>query len=334
MKPSRVGAGEEAGDPKTGVTAFAPATVGNVICGFDVLGLALDEPGDRVTARLSANPGVRIREVIGDDGRIPTEADRNSAGAAAAALIEASSPGSGVDLVVTKGLPLAAGMGGSAASAVAAAVAVDALLGTDSSSAELLEFALEGERVAAGQAHGDNAAPALLGGLVLVRQSDRRPIVQLPVPEGLSVALLRPHVEMPTRAARAAVGDRVDLRDAVAQLGHIAAFVSGLHTEDWNLISDSLVDRIAEPHRSAGIPAFRKVREAALAKGALGCGISGAGPSVFALCRSFNDAHSVGKAMSAEFAVQASISADLFVSPVSRTGARVVPASEDPEKGE
>ncbi len=307
-----------------GVTAFAPATVGNVICGFDVLGLALDEPGDWVTAHTSPREGVTLSRIIGGPSSIPTEPERNSAGAAARALLERRAPGAGVTLELRKGLPLAAGMGGSAASAVAAVVAVDALLGTSSSSGELLEFALEGERVAAGQGHGDNAAPALLGGIVLVRPQGRRSLASLPVPKGFSAALLRPHLEMGTREAREAVPNSVPVATAVEQMGHVAALVHGLHTEDWELVADALVDRIAEPHRAPAIPAFPETRSAALEAGALGAGISGAGPSIVALSATLEIAREVGEAMARTFKRHAGTDADLFVSRVSDRGARVV----------
>lgn len=308
------------------VTAYAPGSVGNVVCGFDVLGLALERPGDRVTARPREDSGVVIASVTGDEGRIPTDPERNSASVAVAALLDRAGVEAGVELSVEKGLPLSGGMGGSAASAVAGALAVDALLGLESSSESLLEAALEGERVAAGSAHADNVGPSLLGGIVLARSSERRRLVRLPVPEGLSVALLHPHVELPTSEARAVLPERVPLEVAVQQWGDTAALVAGLYRNDWDLISDALEDRIAEPVRGARIPAFAEMRLAALEAGALGFGISGAGPSVVALCRSTSDARRAGEALLEAFrgATAAESEADVYAGPVPERGARIV----------
>lgn len=309
---------------RDGVTAYAPATAGNVICGFDVLGLAVGEPGDRVTALRREEPGVVIGKVTGDGGRIPRDAARNSAGVAATALLDRFGIESGVELLLDKGLPLSGGMGGSAASAVAAALAVDAVLGIDADQTSLLECSLEGERVASGSAHADNVAPCLLGGIVLVRRGARRPVVSLPVPTGLSAALLHPRVEMATRDARAVLPDAVPMADAVTQWGNTAALVAGLFREDLDLVADALVDRVAEPARSSQIPGFDRVKEAALAAGAVGFGISGAGPSMLALCRTLSEAQRVGAAMEAAFQEEGAVEADLYVSPISERGARVV----------
>lgn len=303
---------------------YAPATAGNVICGFDVLGLALGEPGDRVTALPREEPGVAIGRVTGDGGRIPRDAERNSAGVAAAALLNRFGIEAGVELVVEKGLPLSGGMGGSAASAVAAVVATDALLGIDADQATLLECSLEGEKVASGSAHADNVAPCLLGGIVLVRSGARRPVVSLPVPAGLSAALLHPRVEVATRDARAVLPDVVSMEDAVTQWGNTAALVAGLFRGDLDLVADALVDRVAEPARSSRIPGFHAVKKAALTAGAVGFGISGAGPSMLAICASPSEAERVGKAMEEAFGEAESVEADLYVSPVSEGGARVV----------
>lgn len=311
------------------VTAFAPGSVGNLICGFDVLGLALESPGDRVTARAREEPGVGLVRVSGDGGRIPREPERNSASAAVRELLERAGEPRGVELELEKGLPLSAGMGGSAASAVAAVVAADALLGLGAGADELLEAALAGERAAAGSGHRDNVGPALHGGIVLVRGgAARRRLVSLPVPEGLSVALLRPHLELATRDARAALPETIPLEDAVGQWGDTAALVAGLYRGDRDLIADALRDRVAEPARSGLIPGFGALRAAALEAGALGFGISGAGPSVVAVCRSPAGARRVGEALADAFAAETSGEADLHVCRVPGAGARVVGRSE------
>ena len=307
------------------VTAYAPATVGNVICGFDVFGLALEAPGDRVTVRRAAREtGLRIARIEGDGGRIPTDPELNSASVAVASFLRQTERKEGLVLEIDKGLPLSGGMGGSAASAVAAVVAANHLLETALTPGELLRHAVAGERAAAGGAHLDNVAPALTGGLLLVRPWARRTVVALPVPEELTVALLHPRVELRTAEGRAAMGDAVPLADAVAQWGNTAALVHALHTADWELLGDALQDRVAEPHRRRFIPAFGPVRRAALAAGAVGCGISGAGPSIVALCRGARGAGLVGDAMLEAFQAGAEPEATLYRSPVARSGARIV----------
>ena len=315
--------------PDRSVTAFAPATIGNVICGFDTFGLALESPGDQVTVRRASQTGLRISKIIGDGGRIPTDPALNSATVAISAMLAETGKTEGLEIVIEKGLPLSGGMGGSAASAVAAVVAADGLLGTGLPEEALLSHALAGERMAAGRGHLDNVAPALLGGLLLVRHSKAQPIVRLPIPEGLTVALLHPRVEMSTREGRQAIGDAVPLADAVAQWGNTAAFVHALHVEDWELLTDALEDRVAEPHRRGSIPGFEAVRRAALVAGGIACGISGAGPSIFSLCRGTADAERVGDAMLAAYRAEAGPASTLYRSPVARTGARILtPAQE------
>lgn len=306
------------------VTAFAPGSVGNLICGFDVLGLALEGPGDRVTARLREEPGVGLRSVSGDGGRIPRDPERNTASVSVAALLERHESATGVALELDKGLPLSGGMGGSAASAVAAVLAADALLGLGSEPEELLECALAGERAAAGSAHPDNVGPSLRGGIVLVRREARRALVPLPVPDGLSVALLHPWIELRTSEARDLLPRSVSLEDAVGQWGDTAALVAGLFRDDWDLMSDALQDRIAEPTRSGRIPGFTAMREAATEAGAVGFGVSGAGPSVVALCRGLEAARRTGERLAETFSEHSTARSDLHVGRVPTQGARVV----------
>ena len=309
--------------------AFAPATVANVACGFDVLGLALEKPGDTVIAERADKPEVSLTSIDGEDGRLSLDPGTNTATVAASHLLEQKDvdPSIGVRIALTKGLPLASGMGSSAASAVAAVVAVDHLLELGASRAELLESALEGERVAAGAGHADNAAACLYGGFVLVRspnELDELDVIQLPVPEGLSVAVVRPHREVSTKDSRVLMGDVVKLKSAVAQWANLGALVAGLYTEDWELIARALVDHVAEPVRSENIPAFDDVKRTALDEGALGCSLSGSGPSMFALCRDLDTAHRVARRMRSTFQDRASLEADEHVSPVSGQGAHII----------
>jgi homoserine kinase len=307
----------------TSVTAFAPATVSNVACGFDVLGFALDTPGDEVTARLTA-PGVRIDDILGDGGRLPRDAARNTAGVAALALLTKLGERRGVALTIRKGLPLSSGLGGSAASAAAAVVAVDAILGSRVSIETLITCALEGERLGAGSAHADNIAPSLCGGLVLVRCPNPPDVVRLPVPAGLTAVVVHPDLEIETARARTLIGDTVRLADAVRQWANLGALVDGLHRGDFRLIGRSLEDYIAEPRRASLVPGLAVIKRAALDAGALGCSLSGSGPAIFALCANPEAARRAADAMAA--AVRAEIGGDVqtYVSAIASQGARVL----------
>jgi homoserine kinase len=307
----------------TSVTAFAPATVSNVACGFDVLGFALDHPGDEVTARF-AEPGVRIDDISGDGGRLPREAARNTAGVAALALLTSLGERRGVALTIRKGLPLSSGLGGSAASAAAAVVAVDALIGAKSSTNALIACALEGERLGAGSAHADNIAPSICGGFVLVRRASPPDVLRLPVPAGLTAVVVHPDLEIETAKARALLGTTVPLADAVRQWANMGALVDGLHRGDFAQIARALEDTIAEPRRASLIPGLAVIKRAAVEAGALGCSISGSGPSLFALCASAALASAVASAM--ETAVRAQIGGEpqTYISPIASTGARVL----------
>jgi homoserine kinase len=307
----------------TSVTAFAPATVSNVACGFDVLGFALATPGDEVTARLT-DAGVTIDGITGDGGRLPLSAERNTAGVAAQALLTATGERRGVALTIRKGLPLASGLGGSAASAAAAVVAVDALFNLRSPVETLVACALEGERLGAGSAHADNIAPSICGGFVLVRRSHPPDIVRLPVPAGLTAVVVHPDLEIETAMARRLIGDTVPLADAIQQWANLGALVDGLHRGDFDLIARSLEDRIAEPRRASLVPGLAVIKQAALQAGALGCSLSGSGPSLFALCRTAADAARVAAAMTAAVDAEIGGESQTYVSSVAPHGARVV----------
>lgn len=309
------------------VTAFAPATVSNVACGFDVLGFALESPGDEVTAR-AVPAGVSLDDIVGDEGRLPREASRNTAGVAAQALLTAAGERRGVALTIRKGLPLASGLGGSAASAAAAVVAVDALFDLRTPIETLVACALEGERLGAGSAHADNIAPALCGGFVLVRCAHPPDVIRLPVPSGLTAVVVHPDLEIETAMARRLLGDTVPLKDAIQQWANLGALVDGLHRSDFDLIGRSLVDTIAEPRRTPLVPGLAAIKRAAADAGALGCSLSGSGPSLFALCRNAGDAERVASAMTA--AVRAEIGGDpqTYLSSIARRGARVISRSD------
>jgi homoserine kinase len=304
-------------------TAFAPATVSNVACGFDVLGFAMRQPGDEVTARW-IDRGVRIDAIANDGGRLPREADRNTAGVAAMALLRTLGERRGVALDIRKGLPLSSGLGGSAASAVAAVVAVDALAGARLPIETLLACAFEGERDGAGSAHADNIAPALYGGFVLVRRASPADIVRLPVPAGLMAVVVHPDLEIETAMARRLLGDQVPLTDAIRQWANLGALVDALHRADFALLARSLEDSIAEPRRAALVPGLAAIKQAAADAGALGCSLSGSGPSLFALCDGAEVADRVAAAMTAAVVQEIGRAPETYVSPIAREGARVV----------
>jgi homoserine kinase len=303
-------------------TAFAPATVGNVGIGFDILGHTMPAVGDRVRARRVAQVGVRIRTIGGLPLDLPLEAERNTAGKAASSLWQASGESGGIELDIDKGIPLGSGLGGSAASAVAAVVATNALLATPRPTLELLKFAMLGEQVASGSIHVDNIAPSLFGGLVLTVGVDHPRIKQIPVPAVIRCVLVHPHMVLSTREARGILSKNVTLSDFVWQTANLAGFISGCYSNDLDMIRDSFEDVVIEPQRQALIPGFRDVRAAAMGQGALGCSISGAGPSVFAWCEEAR-AEAIRTAMVEAFAAHG-LASDHWVTAIEPTGARLV----------
>lgn len=304
--------------------AFAPASVGNVGVGFDVLGHSMNAVGDRVRARRTTARGVTIRAVEGVVRDLPLDPDRNTASVAVQALLEAIDPGHGFELTIDKGIPLGSGLGGSAASAVAAVVAVNALLAEPFGKLPLLKFAMRGERVASGALHADNVAPSLYGGLILTVGIDDPHVTPIPVPDGVRAVLVHPHIELPTRKSREVLNRTVTLSDVVWQQANLAGFLAGCFTRDLHLIRVSLEDVVIEPQRRDLIPGFVDVKAAALDHGALGCSISGAGPSVFAWAE---DATAAGirDAMVAAFAAHG-LATDAWIAPIDCAGAYVVDA--------
>lgn len=305
------------------VRAFAPATVSNIACGFDVLGFAVEGPGDEVVVETREAPGVEILEITGDGGRLPLDVERNTAGVAVRELLARHARSEGVTIKIHKKMPLSSGLGSSAASAVAAAKATAALLDLVADRETLLRCALKGEHVACGSAHPDNATPAVYGGFVLIRSGEPLDVIELPVPPTLTCALVRPHVEVQTRAARNALGDHVPLSAAVQQWGNLAALIAGLFRGDLELISRSLHDSIAEPKRAHLVPGFPEAQAAALNAGALGCSLSGSGPSIFALCDGTARAEQVADAMVAAVS-DLGLGVDRLVSPVGARGVRIL----------
>ena len=303
-------------------TAFAPASVGNVAIGFDILGFAVDTLGDRVTVSKRDEPGVVITRVHGIAGELPKDPKRNTAGQALLAMQEALKLPFGFSMEIDKGIPLGSGLGGSAASAVGAVVAANALLPEPCSKLELLKFAMQGEAVASGSLHVDNIAPSLFGGLVLTVGIDHPRVKQIPVPPEVRAVIMHPHMFLSTRQARAILRRTVDLSDFVWQTANLAGFISGCYTNDLDMIRASLEDVVIEPQRQALIPGFQDVRRAAMEAGALGCSISGAGPTTFAWAHQ-SKAAGVQDAMRSEFQ-RKSIQLDEWIVEVQSAGARVI----------
>lgn len=308
-------------------TASAPASIGNVCVGFDILGQAFDAARDVVSAVREEKPGVRLSEVRGLVTKLPAKPAENTALAAAAAVLDAAGSPFGMRLSIDKGVPLAAGMGGSAASAVAGAAAANALLGEPFSVEELLPLALEGERVASDPPHWDNVMASLLGGLVLAASEEPALVQRLPAPEGVVAIVLHPEVKVETRVARSILSPRVPMKVAVEHSRRVAAFVAGCATGDLDLVRAGFEDVLVEPQREHLLPVLPQVKAAALGAGALGCSFSGSGPSVFAWALEA-EAQKVESAMAAAFAA-AQLSAKAYRAPVASEGVKVIAVSEE-----
>jgi homoserine kinase len=277
------------------VKIFCPATIANVSCGFDVLGLCLDNVGDEMLVERSLKRGVRIKEIKGAD--LPLDPAQNVAGVAALALLEKLHPTFGFDITIYKNIKAGSGIGSSAASAAGAVYAVNHLLGHPLTTSELVHYAMQGEKLASGAAHADNVAPALLGGFTLIRSYEPLDIVEIPAPADLYAAVIHPQIELKTKDARAVLKDTVNFKDAIKQSANLAGFISGLYTNNYDLIGRSLQDVLVEPLRAHLIPHFYLLKNAALDAGALGSGISGSGPSVFALAKGQETAQEAANAM-------------------------------------
>jgi homoserine kinase len=305
---------------KKSVKVFAPATVANVVCGFDVLGFAVNEPGDEVIMRLTDKPGVSLLKITGDEGKLPLNPDKNTVSAIAKQyLAHIGRPDVGVEIELHKKMPIGSGLGSSSASTVAGLFAINALFDSPLTNMELVPFAMKGEELACGYGHADNVAPALLGGFVLVRSYSPLDVISLPFPQDLHAAIVYPEVDVPTKDARQMIRSKVLLKDAVTQWGNVAGLVSGLFMGDYDLIGRSMTDVLVEPTRSILIPDFDRLRELAMESGAIGFGISGSGPSVFALTKDVETARQItGKLQ--QHLKNIAINSLAFVSEVNKKG--------------
>jgi homoserine kinase len=309
---------------KESIRVFAPATIANVVCGFDVLGLAVDAPGDDVIMYRKDTPGVTIRAITGDDGRLPLDAARNTVSASVQHLLRhIGREDVGVEIELHKKMPIGSGLGSSSASTVGGLFAINELLDRPLDTMALVPFAMKGEELACGTGHADNVAPALLGGFVLIRSYDPLEVIRLPYPEELHCAILFPEVDVPTREARRMIREKVHMKDAVVQWGNIAGLVSGLFMKDPELMGRSMKDVIVEPVRAILIPDFYRMRELAMSLGALSFGISGSGPSVFSFTRDRETAENITRELGAHLS-RLHISSQAYVSPVNAAGPKIL----------
>lgn len=308
-------------------TASAPASIGNVCVGFDILGQAFDAARDVVTVVRDEKPGVRLMQVSGLVSSLPDDPRSNTALAAAEAVLDAAGAKCGVRLSIKKGVPLSAGMGGSASSAVAAAAATNALLGAPFAVEQLLPFALEGERAASDPPPWDNVIASLLGGLVLVAREEPLMVERLAAPKDVVAILLHPNTTIETRMARSILAEQVPMNVAVEHSRRVAAFVAGCASGDLGLIRAGFEDLLVEPQRAHLLPALADVKKAALGAGALGCSFSGSGPSVFAWALE-TDAALVEKAMTQAFA-GAQVAARAYRAPITSAGVKVLGSDEE-----
>ncbi len=277
------------------IKIFCPATIANISCGFDVLGLALNSVGDEMIVRKVSKKGVVISKISGQD--LPLDTHKNVAGVAAEALLKAIKYEEGFEIEIQKNIKAGSGIGSSAASAAGAVWAINELLDRPFENVELVKFAMEGEKLASGVAHADNVAPALLGGFTLVRSYNPLDIVKIHTPKDLYASIIHPQIEVKTSDSRKILKTSIALEDGIRQWGNVGGLIAGLFTENYDLIGRSLEDHIVEPIRSILIPAFDNLKQTCLQEGALGCGISGSGPSVFALSHGEETALKVREAM-------------------------------------
>jgi len=305
---------------KDSVKVFAPATVANVVCGYDVLGFAVNAPGDEVIMRVRDKPGVVITKITGDDGRLPLSAEKNTVSASVQHYLKhIGREDVGLEIELHKKMPIGSGLGSSSASTVAGLFAVNAIFDNQLTNRELVPFAMRGEELACGYGHADNVAPALMGGFVLIRSYEPLDIIRLPHPEGMHAAIVYPEVDVPTKDARQMIRSKVLLKDAVTQWGNVAGLVSGLFTNDYDLIGRSMKDVLVEPVRSILIPDFDYMKSVALDTGAIGFGISGSGPSVFALTKDADTAHQITQKLQQHLG-KIAINSLAFVSEVNQKG--------------
>jgi homoserine kinase len=303
------------------IKLFCPATIANLSCGFDVLGLCLATAGDEMIIQKSEIKGVRITKIVGAD--LPLETEKNVAGVAALAMLSEIATDFGFEIEIYKNIKAGSGIGSSAASSAGAVFGINELLGKPFTRKELVKFAMQGEKLASGNAHADNVAPCLLGGFTLVRSSNPLDIIKIDSPSELYATVVHPQIELKTSDARSVLKKTVSLKSAITQWGNVGGLVAGLYTNDYELIGRSLHDEIIEPVRSMLIPGFDLIKKTAYENGALGSGISGSGPSIFALSKGKKTAEKIAKAMSKVYD-EINLPYEIHVSMVNAEGVSII----------
>ena len=302
------------------IRVFCPATVANISCGFDVLGLSLLSVGDEMVVRKSLEKGLKISKIVGQE--LPLETDKNVAGVAAMALVKEYGS-EGFEIEIHKNIKPGSGIGSSAASSAGAVWAVNHLLGKPFTNSDLVRFAMEGEKLASNVAHADNVAPAIFGGFTLVRSYEPLDIVSIPTPTNLYATVLHPQIEVKTSDSRKILKTNITLAQGIRQWGNLGGLVAGLFKEDYGLIGRSLEDHIIEPIRSILIPEFDTVKKEVKKAGALGSGISGSGPSIFALSNGEATAKKVAERME-EIYLKTGIDFDIHISQIGTSGVKII----------
>ncbi|MDH5602814.1 MAG: homoserine kinase [Cyclobacteriaceae bacterium] len=302
---------------KTNIKVFAPATVANVGCGFDIMGFALKEIGDEITLSLRSDKKLNIRSISGAD--IPTDPEKNVATVALKKMLDEINESIGFDIDIVKKVHPGSGLGSSASSSAGVVVAANKLLGSPCSTTELISYAMEGEKLVSSKPHADNVGPAILGGFVIIRGYHPLDVISIDYPEDLHVTIAHPQIEIKTAEAKKMLKDRIPLDDAITQWGNVAGLVTGLITKDLDLIGRSLQDVIIEPVRSILIPLYNESKAAALNAGALGYNISGSGPSMFAFSKNLASAQKIQKAIERIYA-QANIPVQYHLSQINKQG--------------
>ncbi|MBK8621901.1 MAG: homoserine kinase [Saprospiraceae bacterium] len=309
---------------KPGIKVFAPGSISNVCVGFDILGFAIHGPGDEIIISEGKESGLKITEIRGAKGKLPLDTSQNTAGVSALALLQhLGESGRPLEMIIHKKMPFGSGLGSSAASAVGGVFAVSEFLKTGLSKLDLLPFAIEGEKAADGAVHADNVAPSLLGGMIIIRDNVKFDVKKLPIPAGLFISVIYPHVMILTKESRAILKKEVPMDLFIKQQGNLAAFVSAMYTSDFGLLKKSLDDLVIEPQRAHLIPHFYELKEMALREGALGFSISGAGPSMFAICDNSFIAEEIAKQAQSLYSKQKLI-CDTYVSKINHDGAIVL----------
>lgn len=308
---------------KKEIRVFAPATVSNIGCGFDVMGFALESPGDEIVLRTSDKPGVTITSITGDMGKLTLDPLKNTAGLPVVEMHRDFGLKCGVEIEIHKKMPFGSGLGSSAASAAGAAFAFNHLFKLNLTRLQLLRYAQAGEMIASGSEHADNVAPCLWGGFILIRGYNPVDIVPITLKKSLFCTVIHPHIEISTKESRKLLPENISIKDAVAQWGNCAALTAGLLTGDYELIGRSLEDRYAEPVRGKFIPEYKSIKEAAIKSGALGSNISGSGPSVFALSQNREIASKAGDAMKSVLD-NIGLGSDIYISEINNTGPVII----------